>query len=48
MVKMDWKHTSQCTDKICYCIDPDDPDPICDCGRPGCCCICEELFEIGL
>lgn len=32
------RHKEKCTDRWCYCIDDEDPDPICDCGRPGWAC----------
>jgi hypothetical protein len=44
----EWKHKPQCTDKECYCADDNVADPVCECGRPGWACVCEELaFERG-
>lgn len=43
---MDWQHKPECTDRECYCADPDEADPICECGRPGwACCYVEENDE---
>jgi len=41
----DWQHTKECTDKLCFCTDPQDPDPVCECGNPGYACICSEKDE---
>jgi hypothetical protein len=43
---MSWVHRPECTANDCYCADPDFPDPVCDCGRPGWACRCfEEMDE---
>lgn len=38
-------HRDECNEHLCYCADPDDPDPMCDCGEPGWMCRCDELAE---
>jgi hypothetical protein len=38
---MKWKHnTNKCTKTECFCLNPEIPDPICDCGNPGWACAC--------
>lgn len=38
-----WDHKPECTENECYCFDPENPDPVCECGRPGWACSCYEI-----
>jgi len=39
--KMAQKHTDKCTEMECYCMEPNNPDPICDvCGCAAWACDC--------
>lgn len=40
-----WEHRPECNEHECYCADPEDPDPICECGRPGWACCCWDLEQ---
>jgi len=38
---MKWQHRKECTETECFCADPEQSDPICDCGAPGWACQCD-------
>lgn len=45
MMPLPWKHKPECTERECFCADPEESDPICECGCPDWACCCAELEE---
>jgi hypothetical protein len=41
----EWDHRDECTESECVCADPEQPDPVCDCGCPAWACKCEDLDD---
>ena len=37
------KHKAECTEDVCYCLDEELGDPMCDCGFPAYACVCQQM-----